>query len=128
MNPLALQVGQAVLVVALAPLLTGIVRKVKARLLRRRGASVFQPYRDLLRLTRKDAVLAENASSGQARPMQPRYRFRFSAEAWARDAAGATSLAVVAVLSLRGGHSRTDGHQRSRHHPSLLAGREAWRQ
>ena len=62
MNPLALQVGQAVLVVALAPLLTGIVRKVKARLLRRRGASVFQPYRDLLRLTRKDAVLAENAS------------------------------------------------------------------
>jgi len=35
---------------------------VKARLLRRRGPSVFQPYRDLLRLLRKEVVLAENAS------------------------------------------------------------------
>jgi formate hydrogenlyase subunit 4 len=50
------------LVLLLAPLLTGFVRKVKARLLRRRGASVLQPYRDLLRLLRKDVVLAENAS------------------------------------------------------------------
>ena len=31
---------QMVLVLALAPLLTGVVRKVKARLLRRRGASI----------------------------------------------------------------------------------------
>jgi len=53
---------QMLLVLALAPLLTGVVRKVKARLLRRRGASVLQPYRDLLRLTRKEAVIAENAS------------------------------------------------------------------
>jgi formate hydrogenlyase subunit 4 len=29
---------------------------------RRKGASVFQPYRDLLRLLRKEVVLAENAS------------------------------------------------------------------
>jgi formate hydrogenlyase subunit 4 len=49
-------------VLALAPLLTGFVRKVKARLLRRRGASVIQPYRDLLRLMRKEVVLAGNAS------------------------------------------------------------------
>lgn len=53
---------QMLLVLALAPLLTGAVRKVKARLLRRRGASVLQPYRDLLRLIRKEAVIAENAS------------------------------------------------------------------
>lgn len=53
---------QMVLVLALAPLLTGLVRKVKARLLRRRGAPVLQPYRDLLRLIRKEAVIAENAS------------------------------------------------------------------
>jgi formate hydrogenlyase subunit 4 len=53
---------QMVLVLLLAPLLTGFVRKVKARLLRRRGASVVQPYRDLLRLLRKEVVLAENAS------------------------------------------------------------------
>jgi formate hydrogenlyase subunit 4 len=53
---------QMALVLALAPLLTGVVRKIKARLLRRRGASVFQPYLDLLRLIRKEAVIAENAS------------------------------------------------------------------
>jgi len=35
---------------------------VKARLLRRRGPSLLQPYRDLLRLIRKEVVLAENAS------------------------------------------------------------------
>ena len=50
------------LVLLLAPLLTGFVRKVKARLLRRRGPSVIQPYRDLARLLRKEVVLAENAS------------------------------------------------------------------
>ena len=59
---LSAQGAQMTLVLALAPLLVGFTRKVKARLLRRRGASVFQPYRDLLRLLRKEAVLAENAS------------------------------------------------------------------
>jgi formate hydrogenlyase subunit 4 len=53
---------QMLLVVLLAPLLTGFVRKVKARLLRRRGPSLIQPYRDLLRLLRKEVVLADNAS------------------------------------------------------------------
>ena len=50
------------LVLALAPLLIGLVRKVKARLLRRRGPPLVQPYRDLLRLLRKEVVLADNAS------------------------------------------------------------------
>jgi len=50
------------LVLLVAPLLTGFVRKLKARLLRRRGPSLLQPYRDLLRLLRKEVVLAENAS------------------------------------------------------------------
>ena len=50
------------LVLLLSPLLTGLVRKVKARLLRRQGPPLLQPYRDLLRLIRKDVVLAENAS------------------------------------------------------------------
>ena len=53
---------QMALVLALAPLLIGWVRLVKSRLLGRRGASVLQPYRDLLRLLRKEAVLAHNAS------------------------------------------------------------------
>jgi formate hydrogenlyase subunit 4 len=59
---LAMQGAQMALVLLLAPLLTGITRKVKARLVGRRGPSVVQPYRDLLRLLRKEAVLAENAS------------------------------------------------------------------
>jgi formate hydrogenlyase subunit 4 len=53
---------QMVLVLAAAPLLTGIVRLTKARLVGRRGPSPIQPYRDLLRLLRKEAVIAENAS------------------------------------------------------------------
>jgi formate hydrogenlyase subunit 4 len=56
------QGAQMSLVLGLAPLLTGFVRKVKARLLRRRGPPLLQPYRDLIRLTRKDVVLADNAS------------------------------------------------------------------
>ncbi len=50
------------LVLAMAPLFTGFLRKIKARLLQRRGAPLWQPYLDLLRLTRKDVVLAESAS------------------------------------------------------------------
>ena len=59
---LALQGAQMLLVLLLSPLLTGFVRKVKARLLRRQGPPVLQPYRDLARLLRKDVVLAHGAS------------------------------------------------------------------
>ena len=61
-SDLTLQFGQMLLVLALAPLLTGFVRKVKARLQQRRGPSLLQPYRDLWKLLRKEAVLADNAS------------------------------------------------------------------
>ncbi|RMH48051.1 MAG: formate hydrogenlyase [Alphaproteobacteria bacterium] len=59
---LLLQGFQMALVLALAPGLTGLVRKVKARLTRRQGAPVIQPYLDLWRLMKKEVVLAENAS------------------------------------------------------------------
>lgn len=59
---LLVQFGQMLVVLGLAPLLTGFVRKVKARLLRRQGPPLLQPYRDLIRLLRKEAVVAENAS------------------------------------------------------------------
>ncbi|MGD9501717.1 MAG: respiratory chain complex I subunit 1 family protein [Methyloceanibacter sp.] len=59
---LAVQAAQMLLVLALAPLLIGFVRKVKARLLLRQGPPLLQPYRDLVRLLRKEAVLATNAS------------------------------------------------------------------
>jgi len=58
----AVQGAQMLLVLLLAPLLTGLVRKVKARLLLRRGPPLLQPYRDLVRLMRKEVVLAQNAS------------------------------------------------------------------
>src|SRR5262249_45102872 len=56
------QGAQMLTVLLLAPLLTGLVRKITARLLRRQGPSVLQPYRDLVRLMRKEVVLAESAS------------------------------------------------------------------
>ena len=56
---MAVQGAQMLLVLLLAPLLTGFVRKVKARLLRRQGPPLIQPYRDLVRLMRKEVVLAE---------------------------------------------------------------------
>jgi formate hydrogenlyase subunit 4 len=61
-SALLLQGVQMLAVLALAPLLLGFTRKVKAHLLRRRGPPVLQPYRDLLKLIRKEVVLAQNAS------------------------------------------------------------------
>ena len=59
---LAFQLLQMTLVIAAAPLLTGLVRATKARLMRRRGPPLIQPYRDLIRLARKEAVVADTAS------------------------------------------------------------------
>src|SRR6185295_12922542 len=42
--------------------LTGYVRKIKAHLVGRRGPPLLQPYRDLVRLARKEAVIAHSAS------------------------------------------------------------------
>ena len=56
------QLAQMMVVLALAPLLAGYVRKLKALLLGRKGPPLLQPYRDLLRLLRKEVVLAHSAS------------------------------------------------------------------
>ena len=47
---------------ALAPLLTGWIRKNKALLQNRRGAPLWQPYRDLFKLFTKEARMAHTAS------------------------------------------------------------------
>ena len=64
MNPIGwvLALVQALLYLALAPLLAGWVRKVKARLQNRRGASLWQPYQDLYKLFAKEARMAHTAS------------------------------------------------------------------
>ncbi len=59
---LAVQGAQMALVLLAAPLVVGLVRRIEARLLRRRGPGPLQPYRDLARLLRKDVVLAHDAS------------------------------------------------------------------
>lgn len=56
------QILHLALLLAVAPLLTGAVRWMKARLLSRAGASPLQPWRDLLRLFRKQPVVAEGVS------------------------------------------------------------------
>jgi len=53
---------QLVVVFALGPLLTGIMRKVKARTQKRIGASVFQPYYELSKLWSKDEVVSDYSS------------------------------------------------------------------
>jgi formate hydrogenlyase subunit 4 len=59
---LAAQAVQMFMVLAVAPLVLGVTRKVKARLLRRIGPPTWQPYIDLWKLLHKQAVLAHNAS------------------------------------------------------------------
>jgi formate hydrogenlyase subunit 4 len=56
------QLAQMVLVVAVAPLAIGLTRKTRARLLRRIGPPVLQPYRDLARLARKEVIIADSTS------------------------------------------------------------------
>ncbi|HEY7245847.1 MAG TPA: NADH-quinone oxidoreductase subunit H [Xanthobacteraceae bacterium] len=59
---LLVQGAQMLMVLLLAPLLTGFVRKTKSRMMRRRGPPLVQAYRDLVRLMRKEVVLADSAS------------------------------------------------------------------
>lgn len=53
---------QMILVLAVAPFILGVTRKVKARLLRRIGPPLLQPYRDIWKLMHKEAVMAHDAS------------------------------------------------------------------
>ena len=59
---LALQALEMAIALLAAPLLTGFVRKVKARLQRRAGPPLLQVYRDLARLVAKEAVVPEASS------------------------------------------------------------------
>ncbi|CAJ37477.1 respiratory chain complex I subunit 1 family protein [Methanocella arvoryzae] len=59
---IALIVLQSAFIVAISPLITGVIRKLKALMQSRKGASVFQPYFDLYKLFRKESVVSSNAS------------------------------------------------------------------
>src|SRR5437016_340482 len=53
---------QTVLLLALAPLVSGCVKNWKAKLQNRRGPRLWQPYFDLAKFLRKDMVISEHAS------------------------------------------------------------------
>jgi formate hydrogenlyase subunit 4 len=53
---------QLVFVPVLSPLFVGIIRKIKAKLQNRDGASILQPYRDIWKLMHKDEVVSRDAS------------------------------------------------------------------
>lgn len=46
----------------ISPMYIGVIRKIKAFMQNREGASIFQPYRDLLKLFNKDEVISPTAS------------------------------------------------------------------
>lgn len=61
-KPLAGMLLQIVVILLAAPLLSGIIRKMKAAIQHRKGAPVLQLYFDLFKLFRKDVVISETAS------------------------------------------------------------------
>ena len=62
MNRVLAIILQTLLLLALAPLISGCIRNWKAKLQNRRGPPMWQPYFDLVKLLRKDMVISEHAS------------------------------------------------------------------
>jgi formate hydrogenlyase subunit 4 len=59
---MTLVVLQTAVLLVVSPFIVGLIRKVKATLQCRRGASTTQPYYDLLKLFQKEVVVSSNAS------------------------------------------------------------------
>lgn len=57
-----IDVIQVLLLIAMAPLLRGIIGRIKARIQNRCGASIFRPYADLWKLFRKEDLVPPTAS------------------------------------------------------------------
>jgi formate hydrogenlyase subunit 4 len=53
---------QTVLLLLLAPLMSGCIKNWKAKLQNRRGPRIWQPYSDVVKFLRKDMVISEHAS------------------------------------------------------------------
>ncbi|MDR0523344.1 MAG: NADH-quinone oxidoreductase subunit H [Candidatus Methanoplasma sp.] len=58
----AASVAQGILMIALAPLFAGVLCKLKARMQRRSGCGLLQPYRDVAKLFRKAEKVSDSAS------------------------------------------------------------------
>jgi formate hydrogenlyase subunit 4 len=59
---IALIIFKALAIPALSPMAVGIIRKVKARMQNRQGASIIQPYYDIWKLFHKDEIIPKDAS------------------------------------------------------------------
>ena len=59
--PWVIQVLQVVVILVLAPLVSGIIARVEAIIQQRRGPRVLQPYYDIAKLLQKETVLPEPA-------------------------------------------------------------------
>jgi formate hydrogenlyase subunit 4 len=53
---------QVAVVIAFAPLVEGVVNRLKENLQSKAGPSIFQPYRDLWKLLHKDEIVSEYSS------------------------------------------------------------------
>jgi formate hydrogenlyase subunit 4 len=53
---------QTLLLLVLAPLVSGCIKNWKAKLQNRRGPRIWQPYLDIIKFLRKDMVISEHAS------------------------------------------------------------------
>ncbi|WP_407398196.1 NADH-quinone oxidoreductase subunit H, partial [Anaerovibrio sp.] len=62
MTSLGLNLVQGILLLIFAPLVAGIINKTKARLQKRRGASIFQEYFDICKWWKKATVLTPYTS------------------------------------------------------------------
>ncbi|MGI6451081.1 MAG: respiratory chain complex I subunit 1 family protein [Desulfitobacteriia bacterium] len=62
MNNLIYILVQILVIMMLAPLVNGLIRKIKALIQKRQGASVWQMYFDLYKLLRKSSVVSEVSS------------------------------------------------------------------
>ncbi len=59
---LLFNVLQVLVVIGFAPLVKGVLVRLKERVQSRQGPSIFQPYRDLIKLFHKDEVVSEQSS------------------------------------------------------------------
>ena len=53
---------QSLLIIAISPLISGIIRKIKNNLRMRKGPGIFQPYYNMFKLFHKEEVISENVS------------------------------------------------------------------
>ena len=60
---IALDIFQVLLLIVSAPLVRAIIARLKARLQRRRGASLWRPYADLFKLLRKEELVPPTSSA-----------------------------------------------------------------